>query len=177
MAVLPRTALTLALLLLTAAAWGKGVYQTREAFLREVFGGGIPAPRLLWLDKTTKETLNQILQHPYTGLRLRYWGANRRSAWILEEVGKELPITVGVAVDTGRLERIKILAFWESRGGEVRYPFFTDQFQGAVLTKKNRLDRAVDGISGATLSVRAVTKLARIALYLHQLTPYGRNNP
>jgi Na+-transporting NADH:ubiquinone oxidoreductase subunit NqrC len=31
-----------------------------------------------------------------------------------------------------------------------------------------RLDRHIDGISGATLSVNAINKLSRLALYLHQ---------
>ncbi|WP_340679580.1 FMN-binding protein, partial [Paraglaciecola sp.] len=31
-----------------------------------------------------------------------------------------------------------------------------------------QLNQHVDGITGATLSVRALNKLARIALYLHQ---------
>jgi hypothetical protein len=46
----------------------------------------------------------------------------------------------------------------------VRYPFFTDQFDGATLTAKSRLDRNIDGITGATLSVGAVTRIARVAL-------------
>jgi len=50
---------------------------------------------------------------------------------------------------------------------EVRYPFFTDQYKDASLQKDKQLDRTIDGISGATLSVRALTKLARLALYLH----------
>lgn len=56
--------------------------------------------------------------------------------------------------------------FRESRGFEVRYPFFTDQFRGARLREGLDLDREIDGISGATLSVRALTKLARLALLL-----------
>ena len=54
--------------------------------------------------------------------------------------------------------------------------FFTDQFSGSGLTDDLRLDRTIDGISGATLSVRALKKLARLALYLHEQTPFG-NDP
>ena len=64
------------------------------------------------------------------------------------------------------LERIKVLEFRESRGWEVRHAFFTDQFRAARLTKDRNLDRDIDGISGATLSVRAMKKLAALALYL-----------
>ena len=95
---------------------------------------------------------------------------NSRSAWILEEIGKDKPITVGLVVNNNTLERIRVLIFRESRGWEVRYPFFTDQFRGAGLADEHRLDRHIDGISGATLSVRALEKLARLALYLHGKT-------
>ena len=85
---------------------------------------------------------------------------------ILEEIGKDLPITVGLVINEGRLEKIKVLVFRESRGEEIRHSFFTDQFKGARLDDKGKLDRTIDGISGATLSVRAMKKLARLALYL-----------
>jgi uncharacterized protein with FMN-binding domain len=85
----------------------------------------------------------------------------------LEEIGKEQPITTGIVVEDGKIDQVKVLVFRESRGFEVRYPFFTDQFRGATLREGLDLDREIDGISGATLSVRALTKLARLALLLH----------
>jgi uncharacterized protein with FMN-binding domain len=101
---------------------------------------------------------------------MRYWTRDHRSAWILEEIGKEQPITTGIVVQGGRIERIKVLIFRESPGWEVRHDFFTEQFKAAGLTEKHGLDRHIDGISGATLSVRALTRLARLALFLdHQI--------
>ncbi|HCS29554.1 MAG TPA: FMN-binding protein, partial [Spongiibacteraceae bacterium] len=61
---------------------------------------------------------------------------------------------------------IRILTYCESRGGEVRHPFFTEQFEGAQLGADDTLDRQIDGITGATLSVRAVTRVAEAALVL-----------
>ena len=71
-------------------------------------------------------------------------------------------------INHNKIESIKVLAFRESRGWEVRYPFFTDQFSDVALKENKQLDRHIDGISGATLSVRAMTKMARLALFLHQ---------
>jgi hypothetical protein len=143
------------------------VYQTGEDFLQEVFDGDVPQPRVLWLRDGVRATSTEILGHPYPGLRIRYWLDEGRSAWILEEIGKEKPITVGLVVEDGRIERVRVLAFRESRGWEVRHPFFTDQFRGTGLTDDHALDKSIDGISGATLSVRALEKLARLALYFH----------
>ncbi len=143
------------------------VYQQPHAFLEETFDGHVPEPRMLWLTGEVRDGVREILGHDLGVLRLRYWGRDGRTAWILEEIGKERPITTGVAVKRGRIERIKVLIYRESRGWEVRYPFFTDQFKGAALSDDERLDRHIDGITGATLSVRALTKLARVALFLH----------
>jgi len=168
---------TLGLLLLSSASiCARGVYQTPTAFLQESFQGEPPAPKVIWLNKKTKQAMAGILKHRYRGLRLRYWGQGERTAWILDEIGKEKPITVGIVVQAGQLEHVTILTFRESRGGDVRYPAFTQQFKGAKLEKENELDRLIDGISGATLSVRAVKKLAQIALFLHQKTPFSHAN-
>ncbi|MBL6935530.1 MAG: FMN-binding protein [Alphaproteobacteria bacterium] len=161
----------------TAAAGEKkaGVYQEPEAFLAEVFSGDVPAPSLIWVKKDLKKQITRILGHPPPMIRIRYWRKGARSAWILDEIGKEEPITTGFAVNDGRIEKVKVLIFRESRGWEVRYPFFTAQFENATLTPENKLDRNIDGISGATLSVSAVTRLARLALYLDKLTSDGND--
>jgi FMN-binding domain len=145
-------------------------YQTTDAFLQEVFAATPPSPQVLWLKGDTRETAAAILGHPYPGLRIRYWKKDARTAWILEEIGKEKPITVGLVVGSAGMELLRVLEFRESRGWEVRYPFFTDQFDGIGLTADRQLDQHIDGISGATLSVRALQKLARLALYLDQQT-------
>lgn len=50
----------------------------------------------------------------------------------------------------------------------MKHPFFTDQFQDAQLTEGLRLDQTIDSIAGATMSVDALKKLGRLALYLDQ---------
>lgn len=161
---------TLYLLLAGPAALAGGTYQTPDEFLKESFAGTPPEPAVVWLSGQRKTVAEQILGHRYPTLRIRYWRDGARSAWILDEVGKEQPITVGIVVDRARIERIKVLVFRESRGWEVRHPFFTDQFKEARLNDKRQLDRHIDGISGATLSVRAMKKLATLALYLDTAT-------
>jgi len=168
-----KTQVFLILLLVSVYAGAGSAYQSPEEFLGEAFGGSPPSPEVIWLRGDVKETAAEILGHAYPGIRVRYWGEGKRTAWILEEIGKKKPITVGLVVNSNSLELIRVLAFRESRGWEVRYPFFTDQFSGIRLNTDRELDRPIDGISGATLSVRALKKLARLALYLHQQTEQG----
>ena len=159
--------LLLLLLSLAGPLPADDIYQSPQDFLAEVFSGEVPDPQTLWLRDSRRDASTEIMGHPYPGLRIRYWRQENRTAWILEEIGKEKPITTGLVVNNNRLESIRVLTFRETRGWEVRYPFFTDQFIGSGLTTTNDLDRDIDGISGATLSVRALEKLARLALYLH----------
>jgi len=143
-----------------------GIYQEPADFIKQVFDNSPPKVDVLWPDKELKKQMADILSHNYKGLRIRYWQQNTKSAWVLDEVGKEKPITVGIVINNGQIEWIKILAFRESRGWEVRHDFFTDQFKQAKLNNDKQLNKNIDNISGATLSVRAVKKLARIALLL-----------
>jgi hypothetical protein len=156
----------LALAMVSSPGLGAEVYLAPEKFLAESFGGNAPRPSVLWIAGDTRDAVEKILGHSAGALRVRYWSQEGRTAWILEEIGKTEPITTGIVVDKGAIARVNVLMYRESRGWEVRYPFFTDQFKGATLTAMRELDRNIDGISGATLSVRALTRLARVALLL-----------
>lgn len=146
----------------------QGVYQTQSSFLSEVFETKVPAAKVLWLKGELKQDCQSILGHPYSRLRVKYWKDGGKTAWILGEIGKEKPITVGLVIEKNALSQVKVLAFRESRGWEIKHPFFTRQFKGITLTPERQLDKHIDGISGATLSVRALKKLARMALHLNQ---------
>ena len=142
-------------------------YMNRERFLALAFASTEPEMKTLWLDAAARRAAEDAVGWVPQALRLRYWRADGRTAWILEEIGKEQPITLGVAVSGERIERVEVLAFRESRGWEIRYPFFTEQFRGVGLAGDGRLSAPIDGITGATLSVRAVERVARLALWLH----------
>ncbi|MBI2312455.1 MAG: FMN-binding protein [Betaproteobacteria bacterium] len=154
------------LLAFAAPVWAADQEAETDRFLREVFTQP-PAPEILWLAGELRPAARAILEHDYPAVRVRYWRIGQRTAWVLDEIGKELPITVGISVDHGAVERVRVLVYRESRGWEVKSPAFTRQFDGARLTARQTLDRGIDGISGATLSVRALTRLARLALLFH----------
>jgi|TARA_B110000444_G_C18814354_1_gene584326 hypothetical protein len=143
----------------------KGVYQTEEDFLKEVFIGKVPDKKKLILRANLREPIEKVLRHPYSGMRIKYWQNNNQTAWILEEIGKEYPITFGLVISDGKIKKAKVLIFREIRGWEIKYPAFTRQFKGASFDGA-KLDRNIDGVSGATLSVWAMTKIAKIALIL-----------
>ena len=146
----------------------ESVYEDPNDFISRHFEGDPPKPSTLYPDSALKKSIKDILGNSYSKFRIRYWLHDGKSVWILEEIGKEKFITSGFVVKEGIIKGVKVLIFRESRGWEVRYDSFTDQFIGAKLSQSLKLDRNIDGISGATLSVRAVTKLARLALLFHR---------
>jgi len=151
---------------ITVPARAVDVFMEPDVFLSEVFGTQAPEPSFLWMKGDVKAEMQEILGRKPGGLRMRYWQDSERTVWILEEIGKTQPITTGISIKASAIERVQVLIYRESHGWEVRYPFFTDQFRGMTLEEDQTLSAQVDGISGATLSVRALTKLARLALRL-----------
>lgn len=158
----------LALLLWLLLAGAARADAALDRFLGQSFPDATPATAMLWLTAPLKARAAAILEHDYPGLRVKYWHHGERTAWVLDEIGKERPITIGVTVDQGRIAQVQILAYRESRGGEVRHGFFTRQYANATLKNGDKLDRSIDGITGATLSVSAVNRVARLALVFHE---------
>jgi hypothetical protein len=79
-------------------------------------------------------------------------------ARIFDVRGKDQPITLLVATDTAlRLRDIDILVYREPYGGEVAYESWRRQFRGRGAGDSLTVGRDIRGISGATISVNAVT--------------------
>ena len=139
-----------------------------EDFLQRVFAGAEPESQTVWLTGDKQDIATQILGHKPDYLRLRFWQLDEKKAWIIDEIGKTEPITIGIVVEGNTIADIQVLAFRESRGWEIKHDFFTRQFHGVGLDSRRRLNANIDGISGATLSVRAMNKVSRLVLYLSQ---------
>ena len=161
-------AITLALMACVHAE--ERVYKQPSEFIKSAFGGKIPATSVLSLSGDMKSRAKAIMAHKYGESRVRFWKQGKRSVWILEEIGKTQPITTGFLIENGRIKSVEILIYRESHGWEVSKPFFTKQFSNASLKNGDQLSTGIRNVAGATLSVRAVTKLARLALYFDSIT-------
>lgn len=153
-------------MMLGSALAEEKTYEKPSAFLARHFGE-MPKAQVLELSSTQLAGLKKILGHDYDQKSIRYWQVSGKTAWILSEIGKTEPITTGYVIKDGAIVETKVLIYRESHGWEVSRPFFTKQFVGARLNG-DRMSRQIDGIVGATLSVRALTRLSAAALYLNQ---------
>lgn len=150
------------------------VYQSPETFITESFGGKTPKARTLTPDSALTTKVKKIMGDHYRLPSVKYWTDGQRTAWILEDIGKYKPITTGYLVNTdNELERVKVLVYRESHGWEVKEKFFTRQFKGAGLKREKKLDKRIDGIAGATLSVHALKTMGALALTLHKAVTEG----
>lgn len=163
--------ISISLLLLSSLSLkaDQGTYLEPDQYIANAFQQEPPQPSVIWIKGDLKKAISNILGHPYHKLRVKYWEKSGRTAWILEEIGKEKYITTGIIVNAkGQVEDIKVLVFRESRGWEVKHDFFTQQFKNITLKSDTQLTKYIDGITGATLSVHALQVQARMALYLHE---------
>lgn len=145
-----------------------------DQFLSAVFPDAVPKKQALWLRGALVQDIEKILGHRSSRLRVHYWRQGSRSAWVLDEIGKELPITAGFVVNNGVLESTQVLVYRESRGGEIQYTHFLAQFEG-LARELFGLNRKIDNISGATLSVRSMKRMATMALRCSEALSVGEH--
>lgn len=139
--------------------------ESPEQFVETVFGT-LPATQKIRLSGEVQEGLREAYGGRYPGFSVSFWQQGGQRVWALRARGKHGFVHAGVATLEGRIVRIQVLSSKEKRGRMIETPRFLDQFAGTGLSEGVKLDRQVDGISGATYSVNAVKKMARVALYL-----------
>ena len=91
---------------------------------------------------------------------------------ILDNVkGKSLPITFLAIYDNeGNVFDTEIIKYRESYGGEVKNKSWLNQFLNYNDSSNYNVGNAIAGISGATISVKSVTKgINKLSILIHQL--------
>ena len=129
----------------------------------------VPKPQRLWIDKTKQAEIKKQFNPSQIKLSYRYWKNKDKTVWILDEIGKERNITTGIVIENQTIQKVQVLVYRESRGGQVKNPRFTQQYY--QKNSQSNLIKEIDSISGATLSVNALNKQVKLALWLnHQIT-------
>lgn len=163
------SALILLLSMPASAGYDETEYATPEEFLGKVYGSSVPGISLLPLRGETRKRAEAALGHRYSGMRLRYWQEDGTTAWIIDEKSKDMPMTIGIGINpNGEISVLELLVYREPRGGEIHQAAFRKQYIGVNLTEQDALSVDVDGITGATLSVDALNRVAAMALVLHE---------
>lgn len=144
-------------------------YLETKALLSFAFGTEHVEQKVVWITPSIRKRLYETSGGTLKRARLKYWQSGQKQVWVLEMIGKERPITFGYIIDNNRINNAHVLEYREDRGWEIHRTSFTKQYIGATLTQQ-KLSNNIDGISGATLSVRAMNTTAKMALLLSELS-------
>jgi hypothetical protein len=115
------------------------------------------------------DVCRETLGYDYPAAQVEFWRGAAFRLWDVVSRGHHGLIKARFEVRDGRIINAEILESLEQRGRSVKSARFMAQFRQAGLTKSGKLDRQVDGITGATSSTRAVKDAAVLALKLDAL--------
>lgn len=167
--------LALVSLFLMTASLQAGKYPTADEAVRQLLPGAETYERetvlLVEADKTAASDFSA--QKDITALVTRYVAKNASGvigyAYLDKHMVRTLPETLIVALDAdGKLRGIKVLAFREPEE-YIAHEGWMEQFKGKTVQDEIRMKRNIDGITGATLTARAVTQCARRTMAIHEV--------
>ena len=139
------------------------VYLTQEQALQKAF----PKADTLWSEIWTPTQQERrrierrlgwrVEEESFAVYQAQKDGVHRGFAVITNQIGLYKPITFIVKVKPDfKVDGVWIMVYRESRGSQVKRQRFLTQYKKKKVTSHIRLNRDIVGISGATLSVRAL---------------------
>ena len=145
------------------------ISEEEVSFLNSVFKDDIPKKKRLIVKKDAQENIKKIMGDTYNKRLFSYWEKNDNKVWILNSIGKYKPITAGFVVNDCKIKSSHVIVYREAHGYEIKFPSFLLQFTDAEIDDNMKLNLKVDNISGATLSVNSMQRMAKTALLLTKL--------
>lgn len=93
-------------------------------------------------------------------------GSLEKACTVVPQQGKEGPMTIGVCFEpSGLVSSVTMLFFEEDHGKKVSEQSFLKQFKGKKVSDTFQVGKDVDGVSGATVSSKAVAESLRKSSY------------
>ncbi len=162
------------LVLAVAGPTSAAVLTTKEAALEEAFPGATFERARSFLSEAEAERVGETAGTPLQSRAVLAWRALDDekllgTAYLERHRVRTLPESILVFVSpAGEVMRIEVLTFDEPRD-YLPPDRWLAQFEGRGLSDALRLKRDIRGLSGATLSGRAVTDAVRRVLAVHAL--------
>ena len=128
------------------------------------------------INKNDIKKIQNIVRQKFFRPELNIWNITSSDSskyyGILDNVkGKSLPITFLVIYDSnGQVYNAEIIKYRESYGGEIKSKGWLNQFKEYKDISNYNVGDAIDGITGATISVKSVTKgIHKLSILIHKL--------
>ncbi len=156
-----------------AQAYAEEVYLTENSALKLAFAGCDRTEKKVHaFTKSEKDKIESRLGWSLSQSTVAFFQGYLKDvpagrAIIVDEIGKFKPITFMVKVSNeGKVERVDVMVYRETVGSEVRRERFTRQFRGKTAKDPMRINRDILNLTGATMSVQAMTAGIKKALVI-----------
>ena len=156
-------------LILLSSAFAKLEIE-EENFIKKIGASENLEKARLILKKDQLADVQIPMGNKYKKRIFKYWKTNDKTIWILNSIGKYKPITAAFSVKECTINSAHVLIYREQHGYEIKYPTFLSQFSNLKINNEFRLTGNIDNISGATLSVQSMDRMARTALILDNIS-------
>ena len=115
------------------------------------------------IPKKVKSEIQNTVKQSFFRDKVYYWKINKKNQSFIaimdNVIGKSMPITFLCIFDSnGNILSSSIIKYREGYGGEVGSEVWLSQFNGMKKDSLYNYPRNISGISGATISVKSVTK-------------------
>jgi len=150
------------------------VFLTKKQALKLAFPGIRKFKRnKVWLTESQKKAVTETYGDKFDKSRLTFFEALREDGTMAgvmtigNEIGRSYLITFMVVINVdGTVKDVEIMVYREPHGWEVRFETFMSQFFGRDA---NDPFNDINNITGATLSVRSMTKGVKKAVSLYKV--------
>ena len=149
------------------------VYLTKKQALDMAFPGADAIDKeRKWLSDDQKKAIEKLSLEKISENRFNFYVGKKDGkpmGYMLIDhiIGKSFPITFMTVLNVdGTVRDVEILVYREPRGWEVRFPSFMSQFFGMNAESDFR---SINSITGATLSVRAITRGVKKAVSAYKV--------
>jgi Na+-translocating ferredoxin:NAD+ oxidoreductase RnfG subunit len=119
---------------------------------------------ILLLDKQVKKKVENKVKQKFYRDKLYYWNITKGDstmayAFLDNVIGKSMPITFLVILNmNGNIINTNVIKYREAYGGEVGNTGWLQQFYTRNNNSRYKIGKDIDGISGATISVKSMSK-------------------
>ena len=119
---------------------------------------------ILKLTEDIKKTVQTKVKQKFYRDKLYYWNISQGDstiayAFLDNVIGKSMPITFLVILNiNGDIIRSNVIKYREAYGGEVDNKGWLRQFENRNNNSSYEISKDIDGISGATISVKSMSK-------------------
>lgn len=155
-------------LLASSAVVAKGAFWSTKSLLKSFFKD---SEKVSYVEVQGHELERVLGEKPTRGKYVVFVASSGDRvdgyAVVDDEKGQHEPITFGTKLSPdGRVARAEVMAYREGYGEEIREARFRRQFEGKSVSDPMRFGSDIDGISGATISSKSMTKAVKRAIAL-----------